>query len=190
MKVDATINLNTLLILGAAIFLYYFLHTPPIKPPEPKVTIVNHYDSIQHEVSQVVIRPVINIPQQIPIILSRGDSEQIIKDYYTKKFDQRIFSDSNVEITSSDTLFQNAKLFSGLSYKWKRPVFVEKTIELQPVPVNKVFIGAFTSINPTRLGLGPEIVIMNKREQMFRLGKDFLSNTWYGSMDFKISFKK
>ncbi len=189
-KFDFTINLNTILVLlGIGVLIYFFTRDPKAQQP-PQVTINNYFDTAVKQPANIVMQPVINIPQPVPALATAHDTEGIIRDYFTKRFDQRMFSDSNIDITTSDTLFKNSKLFSGISYKWKAPMLTEKIIQLQPVPVNKAFAGAFCMISASDISFGPQLTLMNKREQMIGIGKDLLSKSWYASYQVKIRLRK
>lgn len=115
---------------------------------DTEITIIHYIDSSTHIVNQVSKISYRDRPGKQPLAL---DTQAIIKRYFTRRFTENSYRDSNLSLTVFDTLFQNAIIGRSFSYKIFRPnTVITKTVSNRS---NGLYIGAGylpqTGIYPT-----------------------------------------
>lgn len=152
------------------------------------LSIHNHYDSIPKIITVQVSQPKDSILISIP---ANVDTAAILQLYFTKYHFRQEISDSNITAIIDDTIARNSILARSFTYQWKKPQIIETTIQPEvEIKKTKVFAGihAGSCLN-TPIILGPELGLMNKKENFFSIRADPFNKSVSGSALLKIRIK-
>lgn len=148
--------------------------------------IVYHYDTTKHSSTKTNLQPINHYYyNDDPTV----DTMAIVKLFFTKRSVNDIFSDSMIEIKTTDTLYENSIAFRNQSYKLKKPYQVTKTIT-ETKEVHKyhtgLFVGPLVSFNQKNItGAGVSASFVAKHGSIW-LGADFIQRDLLTGVSIKI----
>lgn len=133
-------------------------------------TITYKFDTTIHHVESVNIYHHSSDTIYLPV---KVDTEQVIKDYYTKYAYNDTISDTNIVATITDTLFKNSIFHRSFDYRLLRPTQIISTVIVAPTSPH-FFLEGITGVNVDRVTqLSLKIDFISKKNQLFTAGWDF-----------------
>jgi hypothetical protein len=106
------------------------------------------------------------------------DSMAVVIAYYTARYYERAFSDSNIQVSFKDSVYRNELIWSAFDYRLLRPTAIVTTTVVKPVAASSsVYVGFGTEVGfigfPT---FGPELLYTSKNRRAYKLGYHFGQN--------------
>lgn len=162
--------------IGLVITLLLVIFFNKCTNPEPqiikeKTEIHNYYDSSAKLIPVKYTVP--GDPILIPVPVN-VDTAKILAYYFSKNPYSRVFEDSNLIATVSDTICQNRFLSPAkFTYKWLKPI---KTVESSTVTIElpkniQLFAGGHIDFSKNLFqDFGPDIYLQTKHGQLFGVG--------------------
>jgi hypothetical protein len=122
----------------------------------------------------------VEIPAQV-------DTLAILKDYFSTHHYEQEFKNEDLRGTVSSTISQNRILNQKLDYKWLKPISTTETTEKTTVISPRGFYGgAFVNANSLRVGIGPQISYLTRKEILISAGYDLLQKSIHVGTQFKL----
>lgn len=203
-KLKIEVKIIPWIIIGILIVLL-FLQRSCTKPcPDQKIihdtiTIIK-YDTIIDSTYLPKPIPVQTIkPKPIEVVPSNKSSYydtiecNYIKDmYYTTNIYYRILKDDSIAyIALRDSVKGNSLQQSELYYQNRRPTMINNINSTQTIKQrNKIFVGVSIGRSIDSFTLGPSLMLITKRDAGYSIMYDVFNKDIYGTLYYKIKFKK
>jgi len=106
------------------------------------------------------------------------DSMAVVIAYYTSRYYERAYTDSNIMVSFKDSVYRNELIWSAFDYRLLRPTAIVTTTVVKPVAArSSVYVGLGTAVGfmgfPTA---GPELLYTSKTRNAYRIGYHFGQN--------------
>ena len=187
--IDSAIrNIQWLIIIAlmVVVFLQRECHRCSVCPEPPKSDTLYVYDTIPVTLPPITPKPGKVEHKPLPAVI---DTAAVIRAYFARHYGE-------------DTLIDSRDLF--LSLRWEvqenRPTLFQPTIiNRKPTtvisyhyeqPKTKVFAGIHIGGNAQQFGIGPEMALLTKRDNLYTINYDIVNKTAEGGILWKIRFKK
>lgn len=135
-------------------------------------------DTARHSHSTTNIYPVTTITVAPPS--GNIDTAAILAAFYNKHFYKQELGDSLISITTEDSVQCNSIDYSKITWQFKKPYQVIKTVSVTVTntvdKTNGFYIGAFAQFNKQVTGIGPEAQFIFKNNA-FGAGYDILNRS-------------
>ena len=106
-------------------------------------------------------------------------------DWLKKRFYTRTFEDSNIRITTNDSIWKNNLFWNSVDYVWKKPIRSTQYEDLGP----GVSIGMF-QLQGTKSESGVKIGYITSKEWKFDIGKSVNSKMFLIEVSKTFRFRK
>jgi hypothetical protein len=101
------------------------------------------------------------------------DSMQVVLAYYTARYYERQYLDSNIAITFYDSVYKNTLTHSSFDYRLLRPTAIITQTEIKQAEArNRLYVGLGLAVGLTGVSpvAGPELLWVTKNGNGYRVG--------------------
>lgn len=185
MKTLGILGWITALIVTIIAFVHDGCNGTP-KEEETKTEVTFQYDTVKYHAVVATGQPTtdtIILPGKVIhdtlFIPAPIDSMKVVIDYFTSRYYQRQFADSNIAITFHDSVYKNMLVYSTFDYRLLRPTaIITNTVTKQVEARNRLYVGLGLAMGSTGVfpAAGPELLWVGKDKMSYRIGYHFGQN--------------
>lgn len=156
-----------------------------VENAQKETTVEYRYDTTIKTVTIEKIKPVtetLYLPSDVihDTFYKEGkiDSLGVVLAYYTARYYERNYSDSNIAINFRDSVYKNELAYTSFDYRLLRPTAIITNVSKVEVR-NHIYIGLGLSQGLTGVfpSVGPELLFIGKDKLAYRLSYQFGQNS-------------